>query len=278
MSSANTDDSAIRNDTISPKATFFVLGWVAEKLPNLVREITARGHEVASHGCNHELSSKMTVSELRNDLCESRIKLEDTTGKRVIGFRAPSFAIDDKILRAVGETGYLYDSSYNSFSLQGRYGRISTNGHSKKGIAHKISENFYEIPISNLGINHLIRAFFYRHRKKIKKVNPIANLLKVISERGIVLPWGGGGYFRLIPNNLFMTGVDTILNEDGAYVFYLHPWEIDPGQPKMKEASLAFRFRHYNNIGRAYTKLNKLLKDFRSCLFCSCTQYLENMN
>ena len=156
MSSANTDESAIRNDTISPKATFFVLGWVAEKFPHLVREIIARGHEVASHGCYHVLLKKMTATVLRKDLSESRKRLEDTTGNAVRGFRAPSFAIDNDIIDLIAESGYFYDSSYNSFSLHGRYGKISLNGHAKIGIAHRMSDCLFELPISNLKIKNRI--------------------------------------------------------------------------------------------------------------------------
>ncbi len=115
-------------NTIKVRATFFVLCWIAERFPHLVREITARGHEVASHGCYHELPEKMLPHSLRAELTDSRKQLEDTIGMPVAGFRAPSFSINDEILKAVAESGYLYDSSYNSFSLHGRYGKISLNG------------------------------------------------------------------------------------------------------------------------------------------------------
>ena len=258
-----------------PKATFFVLGWVAEKLPHLVREIIARGHEVASHGCYHDLPLKMPINLLKKDLTDSRKKLEAITGKPIIGYRAPSFAIDDKILRAVAESGYNYDSSFNSFRLQGRYGRVSINGHSKKGIAHKISGNFYELPISNLGIKHLVRAFSARHRKKFNGVDSIENFLGVTLEKGFVLPWGGGGYFRLIPNNLFKAGVEAILKEDGVYVFYIHPWEIDPAQPRVKNLTFSRRFRHYINLQGTEGKLSEMLERFGYCEFMTCSEYVS---
>ena len=277
IKSTNTLIPATRRSTLRPKATFFVLGWVAEKLPQLVREIIARGHEVASHGCYHDLPLKMPINLLRNDLADSRKKLEAITGKPITGYRAPSFSIDDKILRAVAESGYNYDSSFNSFSLNRRYGRVSMNGHSKKGIARKISGNFYELPISNLGIKHLARAFSARYGKKINGVNSIENFLEATSERGLVLPWGGGGYFRLIPNNLFKAGVEAILNEDGVYIFYIHPWEIDPDQPRVKNLTFSRRFRHYANLQETEGKLVEMVERFGSCEFMTCAEYVSKV-
>ncbi|MFP3927921.1 MAG: polysaccharide deacetylase family protein, partial [Desulfobacteraceae bacterium] len=113
-------DSTILN----PRATFFILGWIGERLPSLIREIHARGHEVASHGCNHELLSSLDAQALIKDLNKSKSLLEDIIGSRVYGYRAPSFSIDKEILGYIRDAGYLYDSSYNSFSLHGRYGRL----------------------------------------------------------------------------------------------------------------------------------------------------------
>lgn len=221
-----------------------MLGWVAESLPNLVVHIAERGHEVASHGYNHVLLTKMPLSVFKKDLADSRKLLEDIVGKPVTGFRAPSFSINDRFLSAVAETGFRYDSSYNSFSLNGRYGRLSFNGQPKIGIAYRMSDDFYEIPISNL------------------------NLL------GTVLPLGGGSYFRLLPFSLFRKGVSAIVEKDNAYLFYMHPWEIDPGQPRVKEASLNLKLRHYTNIHKTYKRLESLLADFAMCRFVTCSEYL----
>ena len=169
----NPIDATNATNPIKVRATFFVLCWIAERFPHIVREIAARGHEVASHGCYHELPKNMLPDLLRAELSDSRKRLEDTIGMPVAGFRAPSFSINDEILKAVAESGYLYDSSYNSFSLHGRYGKISLNGGNQIGIAHRVFDNLYELPISNL------------------------NLL------GNVLPLGGGAYFRLIPFYFF---------------------------------------------------------------------------
>jgi polysaccharide deacetylase family protein (PEP-CTERM system associated) len=240
-----------------PKATFFVLGWIAERLPHLVREIHSRGHEVASHGYNHNLCNQLSHSELKKELTDSKNLLEDITGSEVFGFRAPNFSISDDILKITEDCGYRYDSSFNSFSLHSRYGHISLNGHNKKGIAHQISENFFELPISNLQFKYLLN-------------------LKRNGTHYFVLPWGGGAYFRLIPYRLFKHVVKSILDQNGAYMFYTHPWEIDPGQPHLKEASYQLKFRHYNNIKKTSLKLSKLLNEFQQCSFATCSQYLAS--
>ena len=125
-------DNPVRKNRNKIKATFFVLAWIAKKLPRLVHEIQSRGHEIASHGCNHELPELLSADDLKQDLTDSKKLLEDITGAEVAGYRAPSFAINDDILKIIEDAGYLYDSSYNSFGLHGRYGKISLNGPPKK--------------------------------------------------------------------------------------------------------------------------------------------------
>ncbi len=136
----------------SVQATFFMLGWIARRLPGLVREIHSRGHEIASHGINHHLCTHETIASLRKDLTDSKALLEDIIGGPVYGYRAPSFSINDEILKIIEDAGYLYDSSYNSFDKHGRYGRLSTNGLQKTGIAYQVSDTFYELPVSNLSL------------------------------------------------------------------------------------------------------------------------------
>ena len=184
-------------------------------------------------------------------------------GSPVYGFRAPNFSIDDETLNIIRDCGYQYDSSYNSFGLHGRYGKISLNGHRKKGIALQISENFFELPISNLCFQ-----------------NRMSYLLSAMSSKRndgdrFVLPWGGGGYFRLIPYPLFRHGVQSILKKDGAYIFYMHPWEIDPEQPVVKNASAISKFKHYSNLRESRNKLLKLIDSFPECRFMACSQYLS---
>ena len=249
-SKPQTDDyelSAMSYEKSHPKATFFILGWLAERLPHLVREILSRGHEIASHGYNHNLCNQLSDIEFKKDLIDSKNRLQDITGSAVAGYRAPNFSVNDDVLKIVEDCGFGYDSSYNSFGLHGRYGKISLNGHTKKGIAHRISDNFFELPISNLML------------------------------KGRAFPLGGGGYFRLIPFSAFKMGVKRILKNDGVYVFYAHPWEFDPDQPVVKNASTGFKFRHYLNLRKNLNKLDKFIDSFSGCQFITCSQYLETL-
>ncbi len=244
------------------RATFFVLGWLAERLPNLVRGIQARGHEVASHGYGHELCSQCSTEYLKEDLVKSKKLLEDIIGARVYGYRAPSFSISGDILKMIAEAGYLYDSSYNSFAMHGRYGKISLNGSGRKGIAYKISDSFCELPISNLILK---KPFSSR----------LSDLSSEQSRSSFVLPWGGGAYFRLIPAVVFRMGVRAILRRQQAYLFYMHPWEVDPEQPRPEGTAAISSFKHYTNLSRTEDRLRRLLLEFGGCRFVSCYEYLQ---
>jgi polysaccharide deacetylase family protein (PEP-CTERM system associated) len=239
------------------RCTFFTLGWIAKRLPHLVREIATRGHEVASHGQSHRMCNGLADSDLRSELGDSKHLLEDITGTEVAGFRAPNFSIDDRVLSILQESGYRYDSSYNNFSLHGRYGKISLNGN-RAGIAHKLSNDFFELPISNLPLF----AF------------PILGILA--HYRHFVIPFGGGAYFRLMPLSMFTMGVRSILKKEAAYVFYMHPWEIDAGQPKVEQASRFSRFKHYKNIETTEAKLETLIESFADCRFAACKDYVTD--
>jgi polysaccharide deacetylase family protein (PEP-CTERM system associated) len=234
------------------QCTFFVLGWIAERLPHLVREITSRGHEVASHGYNHQMCNRLSDLNLRSELVGSKHLLEDITGAKVTGFRAPNFSVDDRVLSILQESGYRYDSSYNDFSLHGRYGKISLNGQPKAGIAYKLIDGFHELPVSNLSLF----SFPYH----------------------LPLPWCGGAYFRLMPFPIFTAGVRSILEKEDAYIFYIHPWEVDPGQPKVEQASRGSRFKHYRNIPRTEAKLKMLIESFIHCRFVACCNYIEGID
>lgn len=228
------------------RATFFVLGWVARRCPSLVRRIHERGHEVASHGDGHHLCRTQSRRALKEDLTASKALLEDILGCPVRGYRAPGFSVDDDIVNLVRDAGYAYDSSYNSFGCNPRYGRLHLRGARRSGIAAHLPNGLMELPVSNLEF-HAIR-----------------------------LPWAGGGYFRLLPSPCFHWGARTILQRDGAYVFYLHPWELDPEQPRVVAASRLSRFRHYFNLNHTATRLRSFLNTFRSCHFPTCWQYLES--
>ena len=230
------------------RATFFVLGWVAERLPQLVREIVARGHEVASHGYGHVMCHELSAEQLRNDLTFSKQLLEEIAGVAVTGYRAPSFSVGDAVLRVIGECGYRYDSSFNSFALNKRYGQLDLARSRRQQIALHFSEGAVELPISN-----------YRFGSR-------------------VLPLGGGGYFRLLPLPLFRAGARQLLERDRAYLFYMHPWEIDPGQPRVTSASALSRFRHYVNLARTEGKLRRLVQAFSGCRFATCGDYLDGLS
>ena len=237
------------NGTLSktaPKATFFVLGWLAKRLPHLVREIAARGHEIASHGFNHNLCCDCTPAQLREDLSDSKKILEDITGVEVQGYRAPSFSIGPDVLDIIEGCGYTYDSSFNSFAGNSRYGQLHLvqNG---RGIAGRVLPSLYELPISNLRVGKY------------------------------TIPMGGGGYFRVAPNALFKRAVRSIMRKQGAYLFYMHPWEIDPEQPRVKELPLSYKFRHYINLAGTAPKLVDFISAFSDCRFLTCRDYLDRV-
>ena len=210
----------------------------------MVKEIHNRGHEVASHGYYHKRCDQQPLSELKTDLQAGKKILENIISARVYGYRAPNFSINNKVLQVIEECGYKYDSSYNSFGLHGRYGHLTLPHSNNKSIAVNITKDFYEIPVSNL---------------KIGKT---------------VIPLGGGGYFRLMPFMLFKYGVKKILQKDNAYIFYMHPWEIDPEQPRVDKASPAYKFRHYINLNKTAARLSALIKSFKHCSFVTCSEYI----
>jgi polysaccharide deacetylase family protein (PEP-CTERM system associated) len=233
--------------SFKPKATFFILGWIAERLPTLVRQIRDRGHEVASHGDNHYLCTALDKNQLAQDLLTSKKRLEDITGHAVYGYRAPSFAINDQVLEMIKQAGYLYDSSYNSFSAHGRYGSINLSNAVKNGGSYQLDNHFFELPVSNLRL--------------CKKT----------------IPLGGGGYFRLYPTSFFKQGIKNILKKNNAFIFYTHPWEFDPDQPRVHQASRGFKFRHYINLDKTENKLKRMICAFPDSYFITCKNYLDTL-
>jgi polysaccharide deacetylase family protein (PEP-CTERM system associated) len=255
------------------RATFFVLGWLAERLPHLVREIHSRGHEVASHGYYHNLCNEQSHEDLKNDLSNSKSLLEDIIGTQVYGYRAPSFAINNDIFKIIEDCGYLYDSSYNSFSMHGRYGHLDISQNGQKGIAIQITSTKHQKSLPREIHDSDSEAYLTGAKSKIFYEFPISNL-KFAHQ---VFPWGGGGYFRLIPFPLFRIGIKRILMQENAYLFYFHPWEIDPEQPRVNQASSFYKFRHYINLNKTYSKLAKLIGSFRHHRFLTCKQYLDEL-
>ena len=212
------------------KATFFVLGWVAERHPGLVKALAKQGHEIASHGYGHELVTNQNESEFRDDVRRSKRILEDLTGEMVLGYRAPSFSITDQTswaLPILVEEGYLYDSSI--------YARFQRS--------------------EKTGMQRCVREIVTAAGPIFEIALPTTNLC------GIQLPIAGGGYFRLIPYSVSRIFLRQLEKAGTQFVMYLHPWEIDPDQPRM-EGAVVSRFRHYLNLKKTEQRLQYLLRDF----------------
>lgn len=224
------------------KATFFVLGWVAERYPLLVREIAAAGHEVASHGFSHQLVYNQTPEVFRQETQRSKSLLEEQIQQEVRGYRAASYSITQQSLWALdilAELGFVWDSSI--FPVRhDRYG-IPDASRWPHRLQTPAGYELIEFPLSTWKVGA------YR------------------------LPVAGGGYFRLYPYAMTRTGLAGINKAGQPFIFYLHPWEIDPAQPRVK-TSLLSSFRHYNNLARCEPRLRRLLKDFR---FTTVAQVLE---
>lgn len=228
------------------RATFFVLGWIADRLPGLVSEIHQRGHEVASHGFGHNIYSLPTPRPLEEELRTCKEQLEQIIGNRVFGYRAPNFSMHHQQLEAVRYAGFLYDSSFNAIRRRKEPGPLFRTNAKRVGIATRLCNGFYELPISNLSL------------------------------AGVYIPWGGGGYFRLFPLSLFLKGVRRILCRERAYVFYAHPWEFDPEQPRIREARPLPRFRHYLNLHRTLPRFIRLIQGLSGARFLTCKQYIDH--
>ena len=227
------------------KATFFVLGWVAERHPGLVKALVKQGHEIASHGYGHELVTNQTESEFRDDVRRSKHILEDLTGEMVSGYRAPSFSITDRTpwaLAILVEEGYLYDSS-----MYARFQRAEKVG--TQGCVREI--------VTMAG-----------------PIFEIALLTKNLC--GIQLPTPGGGYFRLFPYSASRMFLRQLEKSGTQFVMYLHPWEIDPTQPRM-DGPLVSKVRHYLNLKRTEQRLQYLLRDFSFAPVVDTVQPIREM-
>ena len=236
-------------DDFSMKATFFVLGWVAERRPEVVREILRRGHEIACHGYGHKLIYHIGPERFRDDVRKAKGILEDICGERIVGFRAPSYSITKETPWAfdvlIGE-GFEYDSSIFPI-MHDIYGVPDANR-----FPHEIRTPngiIKEFPISTLEI----RTFNIRYR----------------------MPFSGGGYLRLLPLWIIKKAI-RFLNESEKIpsVLYFHPWEIDPGQPRIK-ACLRWRFRHYLNLEKTERKLKGILSSFSFSPMSAVLECLE---
>jgi polysaccharide deacetylase family protein (PEP-CTERM system associated) len=217
-------------DQHGTKATFFTLGWIAERYPELIRRIVAEGHELASHGYGHERASEQTAAAFFADINLAKLLLEDLAGQQIKGYRAPSFSIGQHNLWAfdcLERAGYLYSSSIYPIRHD-HYGMPDAPRH-----AHAVG-GLLEVPATTL-------RFLNRN-----------------------WPASGGGYFRLMPYGLSRWMLRRVNHVDQlAAVFYFHPWEIDADQPRIPGIGAKTRFRHYLNIHRMEARLNRLLGDFQ---------------
>lgn len=214
-------------------ATFFVLGWVAERTPALVRRIAAAGHEVACHGYSHKLVYTQTPAEFRAETVRAKNCLEDTIGHGVLGHRAASFSVTRQSLWALDvliDLGFRYDSSI-----------------------FPIHHDLYGIPGSTPE----------PHRVAAPSGRTLAEFpMSAASFLGLQVPVSGGGYFRILPYWLTRAGLKQINEQrQRPFAFYLHPWELDPGQPRLKVGAFS-RFRHYTNLSRCEARLRRVLGEF----------------
>jgi polysaccharide deacetylase family protein (PEP-CTERM system associated) len=220
-------------DRAGVKGTFFTLGWVAERYPALIGRIAAAGHEVASHGWDHQRVFTMDAEGFRADLRRARDAIEQASGTAVTGYRAPSFSIDSRTPWAhpvLADEGYAYSSS------------VAPIAHDHYG--WREAPRFAFRPLADAGLIEL----------------PVTTV-EVGGRRAAA---GGGGFFRLLPYRFSSWAIRRVNQREGRpAVFYFHPWEIDPGQPRVAGAPLKSRMRHYTNLSRMEPKLLKLLQAFQ---------------
>ncbi|BCO19942.1 DUF3473 domain-containing protein [Alteromonas sp. McT4-15] len=212
------------------KSTFFTLGWVAKRCPDVIKRIVDEGHELASHGLEHQRATTMSQSQFKEDVYASKSILEDVGGTAIKGYRAPSFSVNDSntwVYDVLVEQGFVYSSS-----------------------TYPIEHDLYGVP--------QWPRFKYERKEGITEI-PIPTIRKKGTNVGI----GGGGFYRLYPYWLSKKRIMAFMEAESApYSFYFHPWEIDPDQPYIKEANWRSKFRHYINLSRMESKIEKLLKDF----------------
>src|ERR1044072_5358635 len=225
----NTDAVLALFEEAGVRATFFTLGWVAERHPALVRRIAEAGHELASHGWDHKRVFTLSEAEVRADLHRARETIEQASGRKVAGYRAPSFSIDARTLwahRVLAEEGYAYSSSVAPVRPD-HYGWRESPRFAWRPVA---GAELIELPVTTFEV------------------------------AGRRFAAGGGGFFRLLPYALSDWAIARGNGEQRPGIFYFHPWEVDPDQPRLGHAPLKSKLRHYTNLSTMRPKLLKLLK------------------
>ncbi len=223
------------------KGTFFILGWVAERHPKLIKKIYNEGHEIASHGYGHDLIYELTPEQFYEDVVRSKKIIEDLTGVKVDGYRAPNFSITDWALDILEDLEFRYDSSWFPAIMHDRYGKLSFDKLQDLN-SFKLGKTLNEVRLSTL------RLF------KIK------------------LPWSGGAYFRFIPYPLFQLGMKRILRREQFFNFYIHPWEFDPMQPSSAGMKKLNKIRQYTNTKFVKNRFSRMVQNFQ---FISVREFIR---
>jgi len=270
----SSSSEALLRPPTGPRATFFILGWIAERYPDLVRKIRKEGHEIACHGYAHKLIYEQSKEEFRSDVRKAKVILEDITGSEVIGYRAPGYSIVERsewAFEILMEEGFRYDSSifpirHDFYGMPGapRFPfLISRNGNGSVSFSGSVDLPF---PPMNASTHSLVNSSD-GPRSAIRDPQFLIEFpLSTVQLLGMNLPVSGGGYFRLFPYSLVKRGLQRLNEvEKRPFIFYVHPWELDDGQPKIQGLGLRSRFRHYVNLSRTEEKLAKLLGDFDFC-------------
>ena len=216
------------------RASFFILGWIAERKPELVKEIASQGHEIASHGYKHELLHKIDGTAVASDIRKSIEILSPLSQNKIIGYRAPSFSITKTAARFLKGMNFVYDASLNDFQFNRRYGKIVTHNRVSRSdgddIRYTVLENdLIEFPIS---VNTYLTIYW-----------PL-----------------GGGYFRLSPMWFIRKQLRDVFKGNDIVSIYMHPWEFDPGQPRLKDLSKNYYFRHYYGLDKTSEKIDNLIR------------------
>jgi polysaccharide deacetylase family protein (PEP-CTERM system associated) len=229
----NTDRLLAMFDNAGIKATFFTLGWVAQRYPALMRRIADAGHELANHGSNHDRVFTMTRDQFATDIDRARKTIEDASGTRVLGYRAPSFSIDPRTPWAhevLAEQGYAYSSSVAPIKHD-HYGWADAPRFAFRPVK---GSDFVEVPVTTAML------------------------------AGKRLAAGGGGFFRILPYAFSRWAVAQVNQADKRpAIIYFHPWEIDPGQPRVANAPIKSKLRHYTRLDAMAGKLERLMRDFQ---------------
>lgn len=236
-------------EKVNAKGTFFFVGWIAEREPQLVKDVQAAGHEIASHGYGHIIPTTMTMNDFREDAKRALGILQDLTGTSVAGYRAPCFNIDNGRLDILASLGFRFDSSYHPFRLHDRYGTFEVGPQLAPGVL-QLANGMVEFPLT------------------MAQWGPV------------LIPVSGGGYFRQYPGALFRSLFRMALgNLELGRSLYLHSWEFDPEHPRVQGVDFLSRFRHYNGLKKTLPRMRKFIRMLlnHGVQFSTMSRYLNDL-